>query len=68
MCGDAHKGKEVHPCFIKILFKAFYLLFEVYVFLNFLSHCKQYAVFCTLELPVGKTDVHKEDNLILKIN
>lgn len=68
MCGDTHKSKEVHLCFIKFLFKASYLLFEVYAFLKFLSHCKEYAVFCTLELPAEKTDLHQEDKLISKIN
>lgn len=67
MCGDAYKDKEVYPCFIKILFKTIYLLFEVYAFLKFLSRCKQYTVFCTLELPVEKTDAHRKDNIVLKI-
>lgn len=55
--------------FIEIVFRTFCLLFEVYAFLKFLSHHKQYAVFCTLESPMWKDNVHqKKDNLALKIN
>lgn len=46
--------------FIEIVFRTFCLLFEVYAFLKFLSHHKQYAVFCTLESPMWKDNVHKK--------
>lgn len=65
MCGYLRfYCEEVCPCLRKILFKTFCLVFEVYAFLKFLSHCKQYAVFCTHKLPMQKANVRRKDNLL----